>query len=169
MVDEIWSDIESYKGYYKVSNFGRIKNIIKGNILSNTDNGNGYLIVGLSKNGHRKNHYIHRLVAKYFVFNPCPSKFNCVNHIDFNKQNNEPTNLEWTDYYGNIHHTIKNGRAVYLEGEDKPTAKITANDVIEIRNRSSQGETKRRIAEDYPISEKEISAIVLKRKWKSVK
>lgn len=57
------------------------------------DNGNGYKAVALRKDGKLKNYYIHRLVAEAFI--PNKGKLPCVNHIDFDRSNNDMSNLEW--------------------------------------------------------------------------
>lgn len=61
---------------------------------------NGYLRVFLYKCGKRKMFYIHRLVANAFLKNP----FNlpCVNHKDFNKENNTVENLEVCSFRYNM-------------------------------------------------------------------
>lgn len=115
MSKEIWKDIVGYEGLYQVSNFGRVKSLKKWSlkdrlfinhelIMTPTDNGNGYLIVGLSKNGKRKNHYIHRLVAFAFVENV--NNDNYVNHIDYDLKNNKFDNLEWCTQKENVAHSI---------------------------------------------------------------
>ena len=38
---------------------------------------------------------IHRLVAQYFVKNPCYGYFKIVHHKDSNTENNNSTNLQW--------------------------------------------------------------------------
>ena len=48
-----------------------------------------------TKRSHRKNFYVHRLVACTFITNPDKKKYTIVNHIDENPQNNHITNLEW--------------------------------------------------------------------------
>ena len=68
---------------------------------------NGYMNVGLSKDGVSKTFTVHRLVAMCHVKNPNPKKFNIVNHIDGNKLNNKASNLEWTDHKGNAIHATK--------------------------------------------------------------
>lgn len=116
---EIWKDIKNYEGIYQVSNYGNVRSFKKwcGNnhlkkwvnetsILKATDNGNGYLIVRLNKYGTRKNFYIHRLVATYFLDNP--SNKNIVNHKDYNKYNNNVSNLEWVTQKENVNYSIKN-------------------------------------------------------------
>ena len=78
-MQEIFKDIKGYEGLYQISNIGRVKALVfrngttlkeKEKLLNPTDNGNGYLIIGLSKGGKKKNFYIHRLVAETFIDNP---------------------------------------------------------------------------------------------------
>lgn len=116
MKQEIWKDIEGYKGLYQVSNlghvkslarlvdYGRCKKFTKERMLKQLLFNTGYYYVRLSKNGVTKSFAVHRLVAIAFV-----SGFKnelVVNHIDENPQNNLPENLEWvTPRQNNIHGT----------------------------------------------------------------
>lgn len=85
---EIWKDIKGYEGKYKVSNFGRIKSLRKNKVLKQTINKrDGYLYVGICKDGKRKNRKVHRLIAETFMSNPKNKP--TVNHIDGNKFNNK--------------------------------------------------------------------------------
>lgn len=105
-IEECWKDIKGYEGLYQISNLGRVKVlgrwysvrqksywIEKKQIMSPWSNGFGYLVVALRKNKQRKNHYVHRLVAEHFLSNPLNKKQ--VNHLDYNKCNNDVRNLEW--------------------------------------------------------------------------
>jgi hypothetical protein len=119
---EQWKDIKGYEGAYQISNLGRIKSLdricvemprgckrhIKGKLMSPTDNGKGYMIISLKKHGTRKSKYIHRLVAEAFI--PNPNSYTIVNHIDYNKKNNNVNNLEWCTQKDNIQHSSKNMR-----------------------------------------------------------
>lgn len=116
---EIWKDIKNYEGFYQVSNLGRIKRLNKWDVnkkcyvkedrfIKPTDNGHGYKIVTLKKEGKRKNFYVHRLVAEYFIANP--NRYSIVNHIDYDKNNNVYTNLEWCTQAQNVHHSVVNMR-----------------------------------------------------------
>lgn len=113
---EIWKDIAGYEGLYQVSNEGRVKRIgayknqhgrewIGNRILKPATKSNGYMFVGLSKNGKVSNKYIHRLVAEAFIPNPLNKA--TVNHKDGNRSNNTVDNLEWATYLENNMHSIK--------------------------------------------------------------
>ena len=123
MIDqEIWKDIDSLEGYYQVSNYGRIRSLdrytkhseghlrlSKGKILKPRINHkrNGYLEVGLKKDGIEFRRKIHRLVAEAFLPNPeCKPQ---VNHIDGDKSNNCVSNLEWVTDLENKQHAWKTG------------------------------------------------------------
>lgn len=125
---EIWKDIEGYKNFYQVSNKGRVKALKKWDVnkrdysnkehlLNPTDNGNGYLIVGLKKRATRKNYYVHRLVAEAFIKNP--NNYPVVNHIDRDKRNNNAENLEWCTQQENVLHSVEFMR--------KPRRVVTSN------------------------------------------
>jgi len=68
----------------------------------------GYQYVTLCKNGKRKNHFIHRLVAQTFISNPQNKEQ--VNHIDGDKANNRRDNLEWVTPSENIKHAREIGK-----------------------------------------------------------
>lgn len=103
---EVWKDIPGYDGIYQISNYGRVKsnyNYRKGNILTQRLK-KGYYSVGLRKDGIRKWHLVHRLVASAFIMNK--KNMPQVNHIDENKLNNKVDNLEWcTASYNNNYGT----------------------------------------------------------------
>ena len=113
MTEEIWRPVVGYEGLYEISSYGRVRSMdrydgrnhfIKGKLLKNKDNGNGYLICSLSKNGIVKNKYIHRLVVEAFIERP--DGLYEVNHKDENKKNNSVDNLEWCDKkYNNTYGT----------------------------------------------------------------
>ncbi len=103
---------EVYEGLYKVSNLGKImslnyRNTGRAELMNPVEDKDGYLRVGLSKNGEYKMCSVHRLVAQTFI--PNPENLPEVNHIDEDKTNNfvflnedgsadkEKSNLEWCD------------------------------------------------------------------------
>lgn len=96
---EEWRDIKGYEGLYQVSNLGRVKSLGNGRthkaerILRNCNRNNNHLSVDLCKNGERKSHMIHILVAQAFI--PNPENKQIVHHIDKNPTNNNVDNLMW--------------------------------------------------------------------------
>ena len=95
---EEWKDVVGAEEYYQISNLGRIKNKLTGDILKPSRSG-GYRHIVL-RYGINRNVTIHRLVAEAFI--PNPFNLRCVNHKDENKENNHADNLEWCTHRYNL-------------------------------------------------------------------
>ena len=115
---EEWKTINGYGGCYQISNYGNVKSIDrivhgtsdyfqKGIVLKKSNN-KRYDFVRLSYSGESKIHYIHELVATYFVDNP--NNYTCINHKDENKTNNYYENLEWCTQKYNANYGSRNKR-----------------------------------------------------------
>ena len=118
---EQWKDIVGYEGLYQISNLGRVrscdryisqdgrwgkyKRFYQAKILTPTDNGNGYLIISFKKEGKRRNYYIHRLVASHFIAMLDNTSL-VVNHKDYDRKNNQVSNLEWITQAENVAYSI---------------------------------------------------------------
>lgn len=140
---EQWKAIKGYDGRYLISNRGRVKSlwhyhyvgldelrkVRTEKMVAITDNGSGYQIVSLSKDGKRKNHYIHRLVAEHFLEKKDGA--NIVNHKDFNTKNNNVENLEWCFQNENIHYSLSHNRGTF-----KPRKTSTGERYIQKRKSS---------------------------------
>ena len=107
LLNEEWRDIEGYEGLYKVSNYGRVKNLPiwrkhkESKILkANKNRSKGYFKVTLCDNGSKVTRCIHRLVAKAFLSNH--NNLPQINHKDEDKSNNHVDNLEWCTEKYNI-------------------------------------------------------------------
>lgn len=107
MSKELVKTIDGYDGMYLININGEVFSKYRG-ITLKPSLYHGYLRVILydKKNKKQQSHYIHRLIAEYFI--PNPNCFPCVNHKDENKLNNSVDNLEWctikyNNTYNNIH------------------------------------------------------------------
>ena len=126
---ETWRNINEYNGIYQISNFGRVRSMSLSNskILKDTDNGNGYRVVGFSQNKKRKMFTIHRLVAEHFLINPDNKPE--VNHL-YGKDNNCVWALEWATHSENGFHAWRTG----LKKKVRPAnAKLTDEEAEFIR------------------------------------
>jgi hypothetical protein len=112
-----WRAVKGYEGLYEVSSAGDVRSLDKmywrgrygmqskrGRIMNHHDNGTGYRYISLVKDGVRKNHYVHRLVAEAFI--PAVDGKEYVNHIDRNRANNNVDNLEWCTCSENVRHSV---------------------------------------------------------------
>lgn len=93
---EIWKDIPNYEGIYQVSNKGRVKSFWRPSpkIMKTRKGTNGYIEIGLRKDGIRKTMRVHQLVAMAFLkHNPNTTNL-VVDHIDSDKTNNNIENLQ---------------------------------------------------------------------------
>lgn len=101
----------------EVSNLGKVfKNGRPLNIYSNHD---GYSVVALRCSSGWRSVGVHRLVATAFIPKENEGDLE-VNHIDFNRQNNCFSNLEWVSHLENVSHSRKAGRYKSLYGENNP-------------------------------------------------
>lgn len=116
MTEEVWKPISGFEGLYEVSNFGRVRSLTRfatngrlfeGQLLNTADNGTGYRVVNLHKDGKQKMILVHRLVAQAFIKNENPEKKHQINHIDGDKTNNAVSNLEWCSWKENMDHAYK--------------------------------------------------------------
>ena len=127
-MSEAWADIKGYEGLYQVSTLVRIKSLPRRgtysevHILKVSDDGKGYLQVGLCKNSIYKSHKVHRLVAEAFIANP--DNLPEVNHKDENKSNCHVSNLEWCDRSYNVNYGSRTSKT------QKPVIQLTKSGEI---------------------------------------
>lgn len=104
--EEVWKDIKGYHKY-QVSNLGRVKNKISGQILRPGLGGVGYLTVALYQNGRSTTVNVHKLVCEAFI-GEIPKGYT-VNHKDGCKTNNTVPNLEVVTRKENNRHAFDTG------------------------------------------------------------
>lgn len=104
-----------YEGIYEVSNRGDVKRVSEKNcnqfksgyFLKLRDNGYGYNIVQLHKNGDAKVFMVHRLVATAFIPNPLSKPH--INHLNSMRNDNRVENLAWCTPSENARHKYAMG------------------------------------------------------------
>ena len=139
IIEEEWKEIPNTKGYY-ISNFGRAKidksqKYPNGTIKEKDDfyiDKDGYYRFSYrTLDGKNSFEPVHRLVAKLFIPNDNPKKFQ-VNHIDSNRYNNRVDNLEWVTPKENVYHSFMYGnRKKSLEVPR--TSRLTSYQVSQIK------------------------------------
>ena len=128
--------IDNFDGYY-ISNSGKVYcDLGKGNRDKSkrvelyeikprlTKNGYSRIYARNSITGKRQDLYIHRLVAKNFVYNDDPKNKKYVNHKDCIRNHNESCNLEFCTAKENnkqtieMHHIIRNNKGQFVSNYD---------------------------------------------------
>jgi hypothetical protein len=110
MQKEIFKDVPNYEGLYQVSNTVNIKSLKydKERILKPGDNGKGYYLVNLSKDGKSKTITVHVLVAMAFLGHvPDGNKIE-VDHKNGIKSDNRVENLQLLTIEEHRRKTVKN-------------------------------------------------------------
>jgi hypothetical protein len=182
---EVWKAVVGYEGIYEVSSLGRVKSLARvmtrkdlrtthlpERVMKPAKNAHGYFNVGLVINGKKTFVMVHRLVA--FAFLP-PSELPHINHIDFNRGNNIPSNLQWVTPKQNTAHSIAAGRWKNLHSSERILAtknprratKLSAADVAEIRAMCTRGVQQHVIAKQFDVLQGTISKIKRNAIWSS--
>jgi hypothetical protein len=165
---EIWKDCVGYGGKYQVSSLARVKTVarviikrdyqyqIKEKILSQFLDIGAYPRVKLTNTAYNgKGIAVHILVARAFIENPYSKPH--VNHIDANRANPLPENLEWVTPAENAQHCIKLGRRPKeLKFKQDET---TINEIVDMLNKRI---TVVKIASEYNLNRKTIDRIKLR-------
>ena len=99
---ELWHHCEAPYTRYEVSNLGRVRNKLTGQVLVPVEMSNRYLKVSLYYKGVEKQCLLHRLVAISFV--PGWREGLEINHKNGNKHDNRAENLEWVTKSENKQH-----------------------------------------------------------------
>lgn len=157
---------------YIVSTEGKIystKNVGRGKYhkeISQRQTQDGYMIVTVGTNRNRKQMRVHRIIAEAFI--PNPDNLPEVDHIDCNKKNNNVINLRWLGSLENKKRTPFETRSRTHKGEKNGRAKLTENDVREIRKLYSDGVSQYQIAKMYGRGWSTIHNIIIKNTWREI-
>jgi DNA-binding CsgD family transcriptional regulator len=167
---EIWRAVEGYAGRYECSNLGRVRSLLAptrgqaGATLKPFIAHNGYLRVGLCKDGQCQRHPVHRLVALAFI--GFPGQTQQINHKDGDKTNNTPANLEWTSASANRLHACRTLGRKGPRGAQVGTARLSEEEARIVHEMYSQGDSQQAIADKLSISQSAIGFVLRGRTWK---
>lgn len=133
----------------------------RGRPLKQTSVPLGYLCVSI--NGKRE--YAHRVVATALI--PNPENKPQVNHIDGDKTNNHPSNLEWVTASENNFHAFSVG-VRSNSGTKNAMSKLREEDVVEMRKLLEQGVSQKDCSKIYGVHPQYVSLIKHRRRWKHI-
>jgi hypothetical protein len=180
---EEWHAIPGYEGRYEITKSGRVRSLpryvnspicaggrrrIKGKEFT-IQLARGYpCFLGVDESGRKTTVYIHRILAMLFVPNPAGKPH--VNHIDGDKTNFDPANLEWVTHKENIRHAIATGLMTYTPtsgpGDKSPAAKLDWDMVGQIRALLANGATQSSVAKQYGVAKGTIGYIARNETWR---
>ena len=109
---------------------------------------------------------VHQIIAVLLWDKDCVGKQ--VNHIDGNKTNNMPSNLELVTPAENNKHAYMLGLQYPKLGSKNGSSKLVEADVIEIRKLLDQGINGVEIGKRYGVTKHTISLIRNKKIWKHI-
>ncbi len=130
---------------------------------------NGYRMVKIMRQRKQVTTLAHRLVWLH-IHGPIPKGLT-INHKNGIRGDNRPENLELATLSEQQRHSIdvlKTSRTLRQNGEANTAAKLTENDIREIRRLRRQGLLLRVIGAKFNVSFQAISKIVKRKRWAHV-
>lgn len=170
-----WREIPGFPGYYACSDGSvwsrRNEHKYGPRPLRPGTNKAGYRTLNLVRDGHSFWRYVHSAVCHAFHGNP-PSPKHEVRHLDGNKSNNAPDNLQWGTRRENIDDSIR--LDAIPKGSGHWSTKLTEDQVAMIRSAtprigSRSGGTIKELAQSMGIHPNHASAIRRRLAWKHIK
>lgn len=179
---DAWFDIPGYEDAYQINREGNVRSKPR-QVNSPACGGartitarpisvrtvKGYPAFTPCVGGKKRTLYLHRIMARLFVQNPDGKPH--VNHIDGNKENFSPDNLEWCTHKENMRHAFESGLTPLPKvgaGDQCPSSKLNEQSVAVIKRRLLAGEKRSSIARDNGISHGAIYFISTGQTWAHV-
>lgn len=155
-----WSDLAAvpdFEGYF-ITPTGRIFSVSE---LKTFEDEDGYIRTNAYKKGKLKRPAVHVWLAKAYL-PPGDKDQTLVRHLDGNKKNLDLTNLAWGTPKQNGEDKAKHGS---VKGTKNPKAKLTENDVAQIK-KLLKTSTIKAVAAQFPkVSQSTIEAISSGQNW----
>jgi hypothetical protein len=160
--EEQWKPVAGFTGY-EVSDQGRVRSFKSGKAkILKQIKCKGYSYVNLYKKGKKHFKSVHRLVAEAFL--GIPEVKLEVNHKNGLKTDNRLSNLEWVTPLENMIHAVETG-LIDQKGEKNTQAKLSNEEVLQIRDMLDAGLPQKEIAEIFNIRQSTVSRIKTGRRW----
>ena len=170
---EEWRSVVGFEGTYEASALG-VRRIAPGcgtwpgRILKQSRDARGCPRVNLYFHGKRTTHYVAHLVADAFLPPKKPTD-QVLRHLNDDPTDNRIENLAWGTYSDNMADAIRNGKVRPQKGIANGNAKLTEDDVREIRRLYATGQlTQPELALQFGVSRQVIGQIVRRETWKHV-
>lgn len=160
---EIWQDIVGTG--YSISSHGNVVSNTTALPIKPSINSCGYLQVILYTPAGRAAKRIHRLVGIAFVSGFSPELV--VDHIDSNKLNNDPLNLQWLSAGDNTRKAWRDGLIRNVSGEAHFAAKLSDESVVQIVELLLEGCSMTAVGKLFGVCSGTISSIATGKNWKS--
>ena len=178
MQKEKWLSVVGYEGLYEVSDHGQVRSVDRevvfsngrvyqypSHVLSPFIDKDGYRRVQLSSSGKTRKFFVHRLVLSAFTPTDGWETLQ-VRHGDDTPSNNHLSNLCWGTGQDNSNDCVERGRSP--RGEKNARAKVTADDILNIRHMFSIGFSQATITAFFGLSKAHVYQIVNGNKWQHI-
>jgi DNA-binding CsgD family transcriptional regulator len=153
---------------YLINDEGKVLSKKSNKFLKLQPDKSGYLRFTAYRNRKKHTLMVHQEVLRVF-HGECPATFEC-RHLDGDKTNNCFWNLRWDTKSNNMQDTVKHNvhPSRTHKGENHYKAKLTAKEAREIYYLAWGPTSNKEIANKFGIDPDTVSAIKLKRNWKSL-
>lgn len=164
---ERWMTVRGYGGMYEVSDLGNVASRKSGawKLLIPAQQRNGYLHVGLVKNGARKFRLVHDLVLEAFIGGR-PRGYDARHFPNSSRTDNRLENLSWATPA--VNHSDKVVHGTHNKGDRHPNAKFTATDIERMFDLRRSGCTQLAIAKQFACSRSYVGGVLQKRFWSHI-
>jgi len=171
---EIWRDVPGWEGVYQVSCRGRVKSlertckargggtrVIPKRILKAAKDIHGYLTVSFSRDGIKKTYRVHCMICEAFI-GVRPNEME-VRHLNGQRDDNRAENLVYGTHQENEADRVLHGTDG--NGEKNVNAKLTADQVREIRMLLETDVKRHKVAEMFYVDARTITHIKNRTTW----
>lgn len=176
-VAETWRPVHRFP-HYEASSLGRVRSVDrivlvrrksrqymrrrKGQLMKQTMHHSGYLCVNVCEEALPTMAPVHQLVAD--AFHGERREGLTVNHINGNKRDNRPENLEYVTIRENLLHGYRTG-IIKNHGEHNRGAKLTEEEVREIRGSNLPASE---LSLKFGIGSEQVWRVQSRRNWKHI-